>query len=198
MQERDLPRYILVSDFARFRLFDLDADIAVEFKLGDLHKQVKHFGFIAGYRTQEIEPQNPVNIRAAEQMGKLHDLLKASGYTGHPLELLLVRLLFCRFADDTGIFQPAGAFRIWLDERTAKDGSDLGPQLAQLFQVLNQPDHARPKTLDDHDVAPGRRRMNSGHIFFEEYFKNLAANLRWPESILDSKIGFRLNLREGA
>ena len=73
---------------------------------------MRHFGFIAGYRTQEIEPQNPVNIRAAEQMGKLHDLLEASGYTGHPLELLLVRVLFCLFADDTGIFQPAGSLRL--------------------------------------------------------------------------------------
>ena len=114
-----------------------------------MHQKVRHFGFIAGYRTQEIEPQNPVNIRAAEQMGKLHDLLKASGYTGHPLELLLVRVLFCLFADDTGIFQPAGSFRLWLDERTAKDGSDLGPQLAQLFQVLNQREGARPNTLDE-------------------------------------------------
>ena len=82
-------------------------------------------------------------------MGRLHDLLKASGYSGHALELLLVRLLFCLFADDTGIFQPAQAFRAWLDERTAADGSDLGPQLAQLFQVLNQAEECRPKTLDE-------------------------------------------------
>ena len=147
--ERDLPRYILVSDFARFRLFDLEADTTIEFRLGDFHQKVRHFGFIAGYRTQEIEPQNPVNIRAAEQMGRLHDLLKASGFIGHPLELVLVRVLFCLFADDTGIFQPAQSFRMWLDERTAKDGSDLGSQLAQLFQVLNQPEHARPRTLDE-------------------------------------------------
>jgi len=110
---------------------------------------VRHFGFIAGYRVQEIRPQDPVNIKAAEQMGRLHDLLKASGYAGHPLELLLVRLLFCLFADDTGIFQPAQSFRAWLDARTARDGSDLGSQLAQFFQVLNQPEHARPKTLDE-------------------------------------------------
>jgi len=149
LPERDLPRYIVVSDFARFRLYDLEADTEVEFRLADLHKKVKHFGFIAGYRTQEIKPQDPVNIKAAEQMGRLHDLLKASGYTGHALELLLVRLLFCLFADDTGIFQPAQAFRAWLDERTAADGADLGPQLAQLFQVLNQAEEARPKTLDE-------------------------------------------------
>jgi len=149
LPERDLPRYIVVSDFARFRLYDLEPDTEVEFRLADLHKKVKHFGFIAGYRTQEIKPQDPVNIKAAEQMGRLHDLLKASGYTGHALELLLVRLLFCLFADDTGIFQPAQAFRAWLDERTAADGTDLGPQLAQLFQVLNQAEESRPKTLDE-------------------------------------------------
>jgi len=149
LPDRDLPRYILVSDFAHFRLYDLDAGATIEFRLSELHHKVRHFGFIAGYRTQEIEPQNPVNIRAAEQMGKLHDLLKASGYTGHPLELLLVRVLFCLFADDTGIFQPAGSFRLWLEERTAKDGSDLGPQLAQFFQVLNQREGARPNTLDE-------------------------------------------------
>jgi len=149
LPDRDLPRYILVSDFAHFRLYALEADTTIEFRLSELHQKVRHFGFIAGYRTQEIEPQNPVNIRAAEQMGKLHDPLKASGYTGHPLELLLVRVLFCLFADDTGIFQPAGSFRLWLDDRTPKDGSDLGPQLAQLFRVLNQREDARPKTLDE-------------------------------------------------
>ena len=149
LPERDLPRYIVVSDFARFRLYDLEGDTEVEFRLADLHRKVKHFGFIAGYRTQEIKPQDPVNVKAAEQMGRLHDLLKASGYSGHALELLLVRLLFCLFADDTGIFQPAQAFRTWLDERTAADGSDLGPQLAQLFQVLNQAEEGRPKTLDE-------------------------------------------------
>lgn len=149
LPQRDLPRYIVVSDFARFRLYDLEDDTEVEFRLADLHKRVKHFGFIAGYRTQEIKPQDPVNIKAAEEMGRLHDLLKASGYSGHALELLLVRLLFCLFADDTGIFQPAQAFRAWLDERTAADGSDLGPQLAQLFQVLNQTEEGRPKTLDE-------------------------------------------------
>lgn len=151
--ERDLPRYILVSDFDRFRLYDLEDGTETEFKLTDLQKRIKHFAFIAGYRTQVIAPQNPVNIKAAERMGKLHDRLKASGYEGHPLEVLLVRLLFCLFAEDTGIFQPAGSFRIWLDERTAQDGSDLGPQLALFFQVLNTPDNKRSDNLDDQLAA---------------------------------------------
>jgi hypothetical protein len=185
IKERDLPRYVLVSDFERFRLYDLEATTPPatrhngsathqdekaqslplppgegwgggafhEFPLKDLHKHIKHFAFIAGYRTQTIAPQNPVNIKAAERMGKLHDALKAAGYEGHPLELLLVRLLFCLFAEDTGIYQPANAFRMWIEERTEADGSDLGPQLAQLFQVLNTPDDKRSKNLDEQIAA---------------------------------------------
>ena len=153
IKERDLPKYVLVSDFARFRLYDLEEGTQQEFKLADLHKRIKHFAFIAGYRTQTIAPQNPVNIKAAERMGKLHDALKAAGYEGHPLEVLLVRLLFCLFAEDTGIFQPASAFRAWIEERTAPDGSDLGPQLAQLFQVLNTPEDRRAKMLDEQSAA---------------------------------------------
>jgi hypothetical protein len=112
----------------------------VEFALKDLHKHIKLFGFIAGYKAQDIKAQDPVNIKAAQRMGKQHDALKASGYEGHPLEVLLVRLLFCLFADDTGIFQPAQAFRAFIEERTAADGSDLGSRLAQLFQTLNTAD----------------------------------------------------------
>ena len=179
--ERDLPKYVLVSDFARFRLYDLEAGTHVEFRLADLHRKVKHFAFIAGYRTQEIKPQDPVNIKAAEQMGKLHDLLKASGYAGHGLELLLVRLLFCLFADDTGIFQPTQAFRLWLDERTAPDGSDLGPQLAQLFQVLNQDLPFRPKTLDEQLRA---FPYVNGRLF-EEMLPLAAFDAKMRDTLLD-------------
>ena len=142
LAERDLPQVIVVCDFARFRVHRLTTGETIEFALKDLHKHIRLFGFIAGYKALEIKAQDPVNIKAAERMGRLHDALKASGYTGHPLEVLLVRLLFCLFADDTGIFQPAQAFRAFVEERTAPDGSDLGPRLAQLFQVLNTADGA--------------------------------------------------------
>lgn len=182
LPDRDLPRYILVSDFARFRLYDIEADRIIEFRLEDLHNQVRHFGFVAGYRVQEIRPQDPVNIRAAEQMGRLHDLLKASGYGGHPLELMLVRLLFCLFADDSGIFQPAQAFRTWIEERTSTDGSDLGPRLAQFFQVLNQPSHSRPRTLEE-DLAAFP--YVNGKLF-EEPLPIASFDMKMREALLDS------------
>lgn len=153
IKERDLPRHIVVCDFARFRLHDLESGDTREFALKDLHKHIRHFGFIAGYETQAIKPQNPVNVQAAERMGRLHDALKASGYDGHALEVLLVRLLFCLFADDTGIFQPSQALRTYVEERTREDGSDLGPLLAQLFQVLNTPEAKRSPALDEQLAA---------------------------------------------
>lgn len=181
---RDLPRYILVSDFAHFRLHDLEAETGggIEFRLADLHNHIKRFGFIAGYTVQEIRPQSPVNIKAAERMGRLHDALKASGYGGHALEVLLVRLLFCLFADDTGIFQPAGALRIWIEERTAADGSDLGPQLAQLFQVLNTPENRRSTALD---VQVRAFPYVNGRLF-EEALPLAAFDSAMREALLDA------------
>ncbi len=148
LPERDLPQIIIVCDFARFRVHRLATGETVEFALKDLHKHIRQFGFIAGYKALEIKAQDPVNIKAAERMGRLHDALKASGYTGHPLEVLLVRVLFCLFADDTGIFQPAQSFRAFIEERTAADGSDLGARLAQLFQTLNTDELQRSPALD--------------------------------------------------
>lgn len=153
LKDRDLPRYVLVSDFARFRLFDLEDDKIEEFSLKDLHKKIGLFGFMAGYQSQRAAGLEEVaNIKAAEQLGKLHDLLKAAGYAGHPLEVLLVRLLFCLFADDTGIFEK-NQFKDYLDQRTGDDGADLGMHLAQFFQVLNTPHAQRQRNLDEQLAA---------------------------------------------
>ena len=126
LKDRDLPRYVIVSDFARIRLYDLeDGGNPVEFPLADLPKNIDLFGFISGYKAKSFGAEDPVNIKAAETLGALHDLLEASGYVGHDLEVFLVRILFCLFADDSGIFD-RGAFRQLLELRTAEDGSDLG------------------------------------------------------------------------
>ncbi len=178
--DRDLPKYVLVSDFARFRLYDLDSGSHSEFTLKDLHKHIKRFGFIAGYAAQEIKPQDPVNIKAAERMGRLHDLLKAAGYEGHDLEVLLVRLVFCMFADDTGIFTKQ-SFRDWLEARTAEDGSDLGQNLALLFQVLNTKEDQRQKNLDDQLAAFA---YINGKLF-EETLKVASFDRKMRSTLLD-------------
>jgi len=148
LREEDLPRYVLVSDFARFRLHDLDSGEEHDFTLAELPKHVGLFGFISGYEARPVRPQDPVNVRAAERMGVLHDELKNAGYVGHDLEVLLVRLLFCLFADDTGIF-PTQSLREWVEDRTRDDGSDLGARLVELFGVLDTPEDKRQKHLDE-------------------------------------------------
>ena len=148
LKDADLPRYILLSDFATFELYDLDEDESVAFALADLPQHVEKFGFILGVQKRTFRDQDPVNIKASERVGDLHDALAASGYTGHDLEQFLVRIVFCFFADDTGIFEPRDIFLDLLENRTREDGSDLGGWLAQLFQVLNTPEDRRAQTLD--------------------------------------------------
>lgn len=148
LKDHELPRYILLSDFHNFELYDLDIDPEepVRFRLSELPDHVQDFGFIVGQERRVFRDQDPANIQASEMMGALHDALEASGYKGHALERFLVRLLFCLFSDDTGIFQPLGIFEDYV-KNTREDGADLGPMLGQLFQVLNTHPRDRHETL---------------------------------------------------
>nr|WP_211217450.1 class I SAM-dependent DNA methyltransferase [Segetibacter koreensis] len=148
LTEKELPRYILVSDFERFKLYDLEDGQQYDFKLAQLVDHVHLFGFIVGYQKRTYKEQYPVNIEAAELMGRLHDKLKEIGYEGHALELYLVRLVFLLFADDTNIFEK-GIFYDYLDLTTDEDGSDLAAHLAQLFEVLNAPKEKRLRNINE-------------------------------------------------
>ncbi|API58803.1 SAM-dependent methyltransferase [Tardibacter chloracetimidivorans] len=140
------PRWVLTCDFQTWVLLDLDTGKELRFRLADLHKHITAFDFMLG-RKVSFETQAGVTITAAELMGKLHDALEESGYVGHDLEQLLVRLLFCLFADDTGIFQPKDIFLQLVENDTRPDGSDVGRVLNDLFDVLDTPEDARQSTL---------------------------------------------------
>ena len=139
----EMPHGILICDFQTWDFYDLDAGGALtSFTLEQLPEYIHLFHYLAGYERRQYVEEDPVNIRAAELMGELHDRLKGIGYTGHALEVYLVRLLFCLFADDTGIFE-RDHFLNYLRDCTAEDGRDLAPLLAELFQVLNTPEESR-------------------------------------------------------
>ena len=148
LKDHELPKYILVSDFQKFRLYDLEDNTSIEFPLNELVNNVLHFGFIAGYQKKVYKEQDPANVKAAELMGKLHDRLEDIGYTGHPLEVYLVRILFLLFAEDTTIFNKQ-QFQDYIEQRTSEDGSDLASKLQELFQVLNTDKANRYKNLDE-------------------------------------------------
>ena len=148
LKELELPKFILISDFTQFIVYDLEDESVTQFPLIDLVKNVEFFGPMIGYQKTSYKEQDHVNIHAAELMGKLHDRLKDIGYTGHYLEVYLVRLLFCLFADDTTIFEKQ-SFLEYITHRTNVDGSDLASKLQEFFQVLNTPREKRFKTLDE-------------------------------------------------
>ncbi|WP_226164023.1 DNA methyltransferase [Hymenobacter terricola] len=150
LPQAHLPGFVLVSDFAQLRLYDLDQGLRHDFALAELPEHLHLFGFLSGYRPAGTQrPEDPANAEAAELMAQLHDALLADGYAGHPLEVLLVRLLFCLFAEDTAIFDTA-EFRALLEEHTAADGHDLGAKLGELFAVLDTPKEQRARALVPH------------------------------------------------
>lgn len=148
LKQNELPKYVLVCDFHIFRLYDAEEQTTLEFTLDELVQNVQSFGYLLGYQKKTYKEQDPANIKAAELMGKLHDRLEEIGYEGHPLEVYLVRILFCLFAEDTTIFDKE-QFQEYIQQRTAEDGSDLASKIQELFQVLNTAKDKRFKNLDE-------------------------------------------------
>jgi len=149
LKDTELPRYIVVSDFQKIRLTDLDTQKEVEFELKDLTKHIDLFDFISGHNSNfSYEKEEEVSIKGAKLMADFHNEIEKTGYSGHELEVFLIRVLFCLFADDTGIFEK-GLFRNYIETRINKDGSDLGIQLGQIFHILNTPREKRQSTTDE-------------------------------------------------
>ncbi|WP_141732415.1 class I SAM-dependent DNA methyltransferase [Oligoflexus tunisiensis] len=150
LTEEELPQYILVSDFKRFAFHDLEGSSEpILFDLKDLHKHIHLFSFILGHKRQNFEHSEEANIKAAELMGQLRDSLWKGGYKGTDLEVFLARLMFCLFADDTGIFETKDHFTYYLETKTRKDGSDLGSQIINIFDTLDTPQNNRQLNLDE-------------------------------------------------
>ncbi len=154
LKDEELPRYILVSDFANLHLYDQHTKAPrLEIKLADFPQNVEPFLFLADYEAIAVQAEQEANEKAADKMAGLHDAIKATGYEGKDLETYLVRLLFCLFADDTGLFGQNGQFLNLLINHTQVDGSDLHGVLSALFDTLNRPEDKRPKNLPEHLTA---------------------------------------------
>ncbi len=173
-RDDEVPRYIIVSDFARIALHDLEEGVTRHFELADFHRHIHEFAFVPGYKQHAVEDQDPINIKAVQILGDLHDALQAGGYAGHALERFLVRVLFCLFAEDTGIFE-RDAFTYYLENRTAADGSDLGLHLARWFEVLNAPRESRQANLDEllAELPYVNGELFAEHLGFAEFNRDM-------------------------
>lgn len=148
----EMPSRVLTSDFRTLRLLDLKKDNGADtivFPLEELPQHAEDLAFLAGFQTREFgsKEQEQISVRAAQIMGKLYEQLEGTGYSDHEASIFLVRILFALYADDAGMWE-RDLFYEFLENRTREDGTDLGAQLTMLFQVMNQPEHARQTNLD--------------------------------------------------
>jgi type I restriction-modification system DNA methylase subunit len=150
---------VLISDFQNLHLYNQETHTEpLKIKLAELPQKIEHFRFLTGYEKIAIEKQERINKEAAEKMADLHDAIKATGYSGKDLETYLVRLLFCLFADDTGLFGDNGTFLNYLSNHTNPDGSDLHGALSALFDTLNKADESY---LKDNLSYQGKKRQSN-------------------------------------
>lgn len=134
-------RFVLVTDFVRFLAWDTRSQDLLDIELDELHSNYGFFLPLVGLEKAIISSENPADVKAAEKMGKLFDLIRVHNDLSkpddiHSLNVFLTRLLFCLFAEDTGIFESA-QFTSAIKSYTEEDGSDLDTFLYQLFTVLN-------------------------------------------------------------
>jgi len=157
---RHAPRFIIVTDYHTLLSLDTKTEDTLDISLNEL---VKHYDFFlpwAGMEKSQIQSEQLADIKAAERMGRLYDLILEdnpveSEADRHSLNNFLSRLLFCFFAEDTGIFSD-GHFTNGIASHTDDDGSDLQPYLQKLFTVLNSKERsASPRFLQDFPYVNG-------------------------------------------
>ncbi|GAB4097837.1 N-6 DNA methylase [Brachybacterium horti] len=149
----ETPRYVIASDFKNLRVLDIQApegrDVQM-FTLDELPANIEALAFLAGYQSVAFgtREQEAASVKAARIMADLYEALNDSGYDDHEASVFLVRILFCLYADDAGVWE-RDLFYEFLERRTSDDGADLGPQLAMLFQAMNREQGRRQRNLDD-------------------------------------------------
>ncbi|MGO4818530.1 class I SAM-dependent DNA methyltransferase [Flavobacterium sp. W22_SRS_FP1] len=136
-------RFVIVTDYKTLLAIDTKTGDSLDI---DFTALPKHFDFFlpwAGMEKAQHQNENPADVKAAEKMARLFDEIKKDNPDNSPefihgLNVFLSRLLFCFFAEDTGIFE-LGQFTNALASHTQTDGSDLTDYLDKLFDVLNTP-----------------------------------------------------------
>lgn len=189
IHDSDLPKYVIVSDFSTFRVYDLESNHNYyQFSLIDLYKNIHIFSFITGYKKISFKEEEHINVEAGKLIGKLYINLKDINTENNKLSILLIRILFCLFADHTGIWQK-NHFQYFILQNKNPNGSDLGPHINQIFDILDTDYKYRPLKLNE-DLGIFRY-INGGLFndklptpFFNETTRNIlleCCKFNWSE-----------------
>ncbi|MDH2997368.1 methylase [Pasteurellaceae bacterium LFhippo2] len=185
-ENHKLPRYIVVCDFARMRFVDVLKNEQIEFPLAELPKHLELFNVLIDLETEIHHKQMQANIKAASALREFYQVL-TDGKGDENSRLFIIRILFCLFAEDTGIFRPY-QFANYLEHHTACDGSDTGALLNRLFTILNTPASERhprtPSYLADFPyINGGIFAQTYNEMYFDEQIRQsliaLANDVDW-------------------
>ena len=140
--KKQKPRFIIVTDFIDVLAVDTKLGNNKEFPIEQLGEQIDFFLPLSGAEIYRVSNDNKLDRDAAYKLGELYDILVVDNpdwiaQGSHQLNIFLSRLLFCFFAEDTGIFEVKSIFTETLANNTKKDGSDVDLFLTTLFKKLN-------------------------------------------------------------
>ena len=137
-QQNVNPRYIMVTDFKNLIARDTKTQETIDIDFKKLPRNFEFFLAWNGIEKADFERENPADLKAAERFAKLYDTLLKDNerISRHGLNLFLIRLLFCLFAEDTGVFEK-DIFTNTIKSMTKEDGSDLNCRIQELFEFLD-------------------------------------------------------------
>lgn len=138
------PRFLVVSDGDNWSALDTKDEETREFPIADMYKHCDFFLPWTGREKAKFYEEKTADINAARKMGKLFDAIKADnpGFNEHALNVFMARLLFCFFAEDSGILPEDQMFTDLLEDTTLEDGSDMAEVFARVFRIMNTPEDA--------------------------------------------------------
>lgn len=165
-------RLIIVTDFQTLLAYDVKTDDTLDVEFVELDKDYAFFLPLVGLERAKDFSEHPADVKASEKMGRLFDFIKRYNEFDtkddiHALNIFLTRLLFCFFAEDTGIFDK-DSFCQTLQATTQADGSDTNTFLHDLFEVLDLPMDS-PQRADKPSHLTKFPYVN-GELFREQYW----------------------------
>ena len=167
------PRWIVTCNFAEFYVYDMERPTGDPeiIKLCDLEKEYYRLQFLVDTGDTNIKKEMEVSLQAGEIVGVLYDALlkqykdpEADG-TLKSLNALCVRLVFCLYAEDAGIFGSKSMFHDYLRDIPA---SGIRKALVELFRILDQKPEQRDKYLADDNPALAAFPYVNGGLFSDE------------------------------
>lgn len=187
-------RFVIVTDFKDLLAVDTKTNETLAAPIADIDKHFTFFLPWAGMEKAQYVGEAHADVKAAERMAKLFDELVAinpgihgSPQARHALNVFFTRLLFCFFAEDTGIFK-SGQFTEAVSSLTQPDGSDVDQFLTDLFTVLDTPDGSpKPAHLAAFPYVNGRLFTVEAHHTVPKFNKKArdllieSGRLLWSE-----------------